>query len=100
MKKLIEELMEEAGSYDDEMSDIVGMHLKDIPNSVSLAIKNKENPMIVGLHLADVLSRIVLILGLIHSSAKKSQKLKQANAKLDKIPSLIRQAVRVKGFGR
>ena len=37
MKKLIEELMEEAGSYDDEMSDIVGMHLKDIPNSVSFS---------------------------------------------------------------
>lgn len=100
MRKLLEELQEgKAGSYDDEMADIVGMHLKDIPESVKAAINKKEDPMIVGLALADALSRIVLILGLIHSSTKNSQKLKAANAKLDKIPTLIRQAVRVNGFG-
>ena len=98
LKAFFESLKEK--TYDKGVQDTLTDFLGGIVESVNAAKAKIDNPMIVGLYVAEIVSRCVVIMSFMYQTTKKSAKLRSVTGRLDKIPSAIRQAVRVEGFGK
>lgn len=64
------------------------------------ALESIDDPIVVGVNIAEIVSRCTVALAFMYQVTKKSSKLKAVTARLDKLPSAIRDAVRIKGFGK
>lgn len=97
LKKLFESFQNE--KYDRVITSALDEYLKGIIENANAAKAKVDEPMMVVLHLAEIVSKCVVIMAFMYQVTKKSAKLKAVTGRLDKLPGVMRAAARVKGFG-
>lgn len=102
LKKLEEvvENMTESRPYDSVIEGTFSDYMDEIIKNANDAKSKLGDPLMVGLHVAEIVSKCVVILSFMYQSTKKSTKLKAVTGRLDKLPTEIRNAVRETGFDK
>jgi hypothetical protein len=85
--------------YDEVITRAISDFMQGAVDDANAAKAKVNDPAMVLLHIAEVVSKCVVSMAFMYQVTKKPAKLKAATARLDKLPRAIRDAARVEGFG-